>query len=70
MNQKVNQIAILSDYSNFKMPSNTKHLTDGKLGEHVLWKNDDVVDLLKNNFEYYVIINYMLYHVYNYSFIY
>ena len=51
MNQKVNQIAILSDYSNFKMPSNTKHLTHGKLGKRVLWKNDDVVDLLKNNFD-------------------
>jgi hypothetical protein len=47
----VSQIAIMEDYTNFYLPKNTKYLQDGRLGKYVLWKNSDIVSLLKKHFD-------------------
>lgn len=50
MNNLVHQIAILSNYSKFVPPSPTESVKRSIAGKHILWKNNDIVSLIKENF--------------------
>jgi mannosyltransferase OCH1-like enzyme len=45
------QILILSDYTDFNLPESAKQIKRNNEENYVLWKNEDIVKLLKENFE-------------------
>lgn len=59
MNTKVHQICILDDYTDFIPPKTTYSVKNNIPGEYILWKENDIIKLIYENFDKKVIEAYL-----------